>query len=141
MGKDGVLVSVMGVGAPGTSAQWFGEGLKCARLAGSLIVGDPGRLLVGEPGCEWPPFGFGCSVKRNSRPGICQNIWRDTNIRDHPSLSSMTTPTAESRVEISPIRSSFGIRFLPLRTPSRFMLILHSPRGLPDSGVFFDASL
>jgi hypothetical protein len=85
---------------------------------------------------------LGWRVKRNSRPGICQNIRLDTNMRAQLSpLSSRLVPTEELEVAIKPILSSFGIRFRPRSTPSLVMLIFQSPLGLPQGGVSLEASV
>ena len=82
-------------------------------------------------------------MKRNNFPDSCQNALRDINISDQPStvFSSGLTPTVESSDEISPILSSFCIRFRPLSTPSRLIFMRHSPLGFPISGVFLEASV
>jgi hypothetical protein len=104
-------------------------------------TGELGRLPRGVPGNEEPVVGV--RVKRKSFAESCQNVRRDVNISDHPSgvFSSGANPTLESSDVISPIRSSFGMRFRPRNTPSRFILIRHSPLGLPSSGVFFEDSV
>lgn len=82
-------------------------------------------------------------VKRNSLAGNCQYVLLEVNISDHPSavFSSGVVPTDESSDDISPILSSFWMRFRPRSTPSRLIFMRHSPFGFPVSGVFFDSSV
>lgn len=54
---------------------------------------------------------------------------------------SVSVPTHESSLAIKPILSSFCMTFLPLKIPSRLILILQSTFGLPASGVSADASV
>ena len=81
---------------------------------------------------------MGDRVNRKRRASSCQKERWLTNISVHPSpyLSSASAPTQESSLLISPIRSSFWSRCLPLKIPSRLMLMRHSPFGLPASGTF-----
>lgn len=76
-------------------------------------TGELGRLLYGLPGNE-DPFA-GERVNRNSFAGICQNALLVVNISDQPFgvFSSWLIPTEESSEVISPIRSSFCIKFRP----------------------------
>lgn len=108
---------------------------------GSPRTGEVGRLPFGEQGNEGPLVGV--SVNKNNLADSCQNVLLDINISDQPSavFSSTFNPTDESSDVISPIRSNFGSRFLPLNMPSRFMFIFHSPFGLPAPGVFLEVSV
>ena len=100
----------------------------------SVRIGEPGRLLTGEPG--WELWRVGCRVKRKRPLGICQKVRLETNISSQPWwFSSMPVPTAESIVLIKPMRSSLGIMFRVRRTPSRLMRMRHSPRGRASGGV------
>lgn len=83
----------------------------------------------------------GVKVNRKSFADNCQNVRLEVNISDHPLgvFSSGSIPTDESSAVTSPILSSFWIKFLPLRTPSRLIFMRQSPRGFPTSGVLFDA--
>lgn len=108
----------------------------------SFQTGLVGLEDIGDPGWELVGFVAGWRVKRNRRPGICQNIFWDTNMLAHSRLvSSMEDPTAESSVAIRPILSSLGIRLRPLSTPSLFMFMRQSPFGLPSAAVYFEFSL
>lgn len=143
MGKLGTVTSVCGGGAPGRSAfRWKVGDLGCCGLeALSFQTGLVGLEEIGEPGWELVGLLAGWRVKRNRRPGICQNIFCDTNMLAHSKLvSSMDDPTAESRVAIRPILSSLGIRLRPLNTPSLFIFMRQSPRGLPSGAVYFECS-
>jgi hypothetical protein len=113
----------------------FGEG-----FLGSPRTGELGRLLYGDAGKDDPVVGV--SVKRKSFAESCQNVLLDVNISDQPFgvFSSGSTPTAESSDEISPILSSFCIKFLPRNTPSRLIFIRQSPLGFPAAGVLFEDS-
>lgn len=105
-------------------------------------AGDPGRLGVGDAVPDRVNLVVGWSVKRNNRPGVCQNNLRETNMLAHwSSVSSSAVPTAELKLAIKPMRSSFGIRFLPFSRPSLLMRTRHSPRGLPAAGVNREASV
>lgn len=111
----------------------FGE-----RSLPSPRTGEFGRLLYGDPGKVEPVVGV--SVKRKSFADSCQNVILEMNISDHPSgvFSSGLKPTEESSDVSKPMRSSFCIKFRPLNTPSRLILIRQSPFGLPISGVFLE---
>lgn len=82
-------------------------------------------------------------MKRNNLAESCQNVLLEENISDHPSgvLSSGLIPTLESSEVIKPILSNFCIKFRPRKTPSRLMLMRHSPLGFPSFGVLFEASV
>lgn len=80
------------------------------------------------------------------RGSNCQNARRLTNMLFQPSPvlltpSSVSNPTELSSVAIKPMRSSFGMRCLLLKIPSRLMFILHSPFGFPASGVLAEAAV
>lgn len=124
----------MAVLAPVSIPFGFGE------LDLSPCTGELGRLLYGEPGKDIPVVGV--SVKRNNFGDNCQNVCLDINISDQPSgvFSSGFKPTDESSDINNPIRSSFCIRFRPLKTPSLLIFMRQFPLGFPTSGVFFDAS-
>lgn len=65
----------------------------------------------------------------------------------HPSGTVPVTPlsglipTLESSEATKPILSNFGNSCLLLKIPSRLILILHSPFGLPASGVPSEADV
>jgi hypothetical protein len=82
-------------------------------------------------------------VNRKRRASICQNDLLLTKISFQPagSLILVSVPTVESSLATKPIRSSFCIRFLPFRMPSRFIRMRQSAFGLPASGVKDDASV
>jgi hypothetical protein len=104
-------------------------------------VGEPGRDWYGDPvgKGDWD---IGDRVNRYNLGSSCQNALRLTNIFVHPSAddSSCDMPTLDSSDAISPMRSNLGSTTLPLNTPSLFMLMRHSPSGLPASGVSLDSS-
>lgn len=100
----------------------------------SFRIGEVGRLLTGDPGCELCRIGW--RVKRNRPLGICQNILLLTNMLSHPWwFSSVPVPTADSIVLIRPILSSLGIIFRVRSTPSRLIRMRHSPFGFAAAGV------
>lgn len=137
------MTIVCGGGAPGRSElRWKLGDNGCRGLVGlSFRTGLDGLDDIGDPGWELACLFVGWRVKRNRRPGICQNIFWDTNMLAHSWLvSSMDDPTAESSVAMRPILSSLGIRLRPLRTPSLLIFILQSPLGLPSAAVYFEFS-
>ncbi len=74
MGKDGMVVRVKGeIGAVVGSSSVSGLDRVACKVM-SVIGGEPGRLLAGEPGYDPEFLMFGWRLKRKSRPGICQNI-------------------------------------------------------------------
>ena len=85
----------------------------------------------------------GDRVKRKIRASICQNVLLLINISFQPagSLTLVSVPTHESSLATSPIRSNFCMRFLPLKMPSRLILILQSALGRPAAGVKEEASV
>lgn len=109
-------------------------------------TGDVGWPGYGDPGIDDGPAlddgaAFGDKVKRKSLAESCQKARRDVNISSHPSTPLLFAPTAELSEYIKPIRSSFGSRFRPRKTPSLLILMRQSAFGLPLSGVFFEASV
>src|SRR5271170_2334640 len=115
----------------------------------SVGRGEP-PLRSGEDGLEGygevAGKGEGCkgaSVKRKSRGSICQNDLLLTNVSAQPVgfRTSVSVPTQESSLAINPIRSSFCKVFLPLKMPSRLILIRQSAFGRPLSGVTNEASV
>ena len=121
---------------PSDESLLFGDWFRFSPRTGEL-----GRLPNGDAGNEDPAVAV--SVKRNSFADSCQYVRLEMNISDQPTgvFSSGTTPTDESSQDTNPILSSFWIKFRPRSTPSRLILMRHSPLGLPASGVFFDCSV
>lgn len=104
------------------------------------MLGEPGLDGTGEEEGNGE-LGLRGSWNRYIRASSCQKCSWDTNMCDHPSVSSGSAPTVESSLASRPMRSSFCMTNLLFKMPSRLMFMRHCPFGLPSSAVFADSGV